>query len=219
MANEPDRENAGAGPATDGGQQGAPPPDSSETTQNNAGSGRQNGPGGSPPGTFGRLGEIYQHTIINQQRSGGFLIAMSFLLSTLTVRGITHAIRDKRLTFLFHNISGGRGLHIHHLVLGILGLLGVGYVDVRFRPARPRVHRGLAVLYGIAAALTLDEFALWLRLSDVYWTAEGRESVDALFVAGASSLLAVEGLSFWRALWRDIIWLLFQRDKPFPRID
>ena len=41
----------------------------------------------------------------------------------------------------------------------------------------------LAVLFGVGAALTLDEFALWLRLDDVYWTREGRRSVDAVLVA------------------------------------
>ena len=44
----------------------------------------------------------------------------------------------------------------------------------------------MALLYGVGAALTLDEFALWLRLEDVYWAREGRESIDARACARAN---------------------------------
>ena len=44
-----------------------------------------------------------------------------------------------------------------------------------------------ATLYGVASALTLDEFALWFDLQDDYWTQAGRKSIDA--VALFSSLL------------------------------
>jgi hypothetical protein len=39
-----------------------------------------------------------------------------------------------------------------------------------------------AIVFGIGAALTLDEFALWLHLDDVYWSEKGRQSVDAVIV-------------------------------------
>ncbi len=39
-----------------------------------------------------------------------------------------------------------------------------------------------AILFGIGAALTLDEFALWLHLEDVYWSEQGRQSIDAVIV-------------------------------------
>jgi hypothetical protein len=47
----------------------------------------------------------------------------------------------------------------------------------------------MAILYGLGAALTLDEFALWLNLRDVYWAKEGRSSIDAVILFG--SLLAI----------------------------
>jgi hypothetical protein len=172
-----------------------------------------------PPGSVGRLREIYRRTVIRRGRAGGFLISASFLLATLAVRAITHAIHNQRFSFLLHNISPHRGFHVHHSVLGILGLLGVGYTDIRFRPERAWIRRVLAVSYGIAAALTLDEFALWLRLADVYWSPEGRESIGALIFAGGGSLLAVEGLNFWQALLRDVAWLLFRRGTPYPPIE
>jgi len=51
------------------------------------------------------------------------------------------------------------------------------------------------VLFGMGAALTLDEFALWLRLDDVYWGPEGRRSVDAVLLATLVGLLLLVGLS------------------------
>ena len=60
----------------------------------------------------------------------------------------------------------------------------------------PRLRDGLALLFGIGAALTLDEFALWLRLEDVYWSKEGRWSVDVAVILA----LALIGWPFWRAI-------------------
>jgi hypothetical protein len=51
-------------------------------------------------------------------------------------------------------------------------------------------------LYGIGAALTLDEFALWLNLEDVYWTRKGRQSIDATILFGSILLIGVHGWSF-----------------------
>ncbi len=87
---------------------------------------------------------------------------------------------------------GGR--HIHHLVWGILILLGVGYgylneVGSGATPASIFASRLMSILYGVGAALTLDEFALWLNLANVYWSREGRESIDAVMLFG--SLLAI----------------------------
>jgi hypothetical protein len=170
------------------------------------------------PGSVRRLQQVYHETIVQQGRSEGFLISVSFLLTSLVVRAITHAIRDQRFKFLFHNISASSGLHIHHYVIGILVLLAAGFISIGFCPGRPWARRILAIAFGIAAALTLDEFAVWFRLQDVYWSPQGRESVDALILAGAISLLAVQGLSFWRAVWRDAMWLLFRRKGLYPEL-
>ena len=105
---------------------------------------------------------------------------------------------------------------MHHFVYGILVLLVVGFFAIRFHPQRIWI-RVLAIAYG-AAALTLDEFALWLRLEDVYWSPQGRESVYALIVGRAVFFVAVEGLGLWRALLRDAAWLLFRRSVAYPRI-
>jgi hypothetical protein len=74
-----------------------------------------------------------------------------------------------------------RGRHVHHLVWGILLLLLVGYtwlLELGTGAAASSQWSGrlTSMLFGVAAALTLDEFALWLNLRDVYWEREGRES-------------------------------------------
>jgi hypothetical protein len=58
----------------------------------------------------------------------------------------------------------------------------------------------LAILFGLGADLVLDEFALWLRLADVYWEPERRESIDAVTLAGGVCVLCLLGLSFWPEL-------------------
>jgi hypothetical protein len=83
---------------------------------------------------------------------------------------------------------GGR--HIHHLVIGIALLLLVGYgwlaeVGTGTDDSSIFLSRLMSILYGAGAALTLDEFALWLNLRDVYWAPEGRTSIDAIILFGA----------------------------------
>jgi hypothetical protein len=89
----------------------------------------------------------------------------------------------------FHFIEHG-GRHIHHLVFGIAILLFVGYgwlaeIGVGEGDSSILLSHLLSILYGVGAALTLDEFALWLNLKDVYWSPQGRSSIDAVVLFGA----------------------------------
>ena len=123
----------------------------------------------------------------------------SFFVTFATVRAITHAIRAERGPF--RNITPG-GRHIHHMTFGILGLLTVGYlwlleVGTDERRVSSRVT---SLVYGSGAALTLDEFALWLNLADDYWSKQGRESIDAVVLFGALLSLSVLGAGFVRDL-------------------
>lgn len=106
-------------------------------------------------------------------------ILVAFLVTFLATRAITRAIRTGRGPFRDASLGG---VHLHHQVYGIFLLLGVGTAEFTYRPGAPWVQV-LATLFGVGAALTLDEFALWLRLEDVYWAREGRSSVDAVLVA------------------------------------
>jgi hypothetical protein len=109
----------------------------------------------------------------------------------------------------FHDIYLG-GRHIHHLVWGILLLLGVGFgwlVEAGSGSIESSIFVGrlMSFLYGAGAALTLDEFALWLNLEDVYWSREGRESVDAIILFGALLLIAIWGGGFFKAIARELV--------------
>ena len=117
---------------------------------------------------------------LSSRRERLLLASLSFLVTFGVVRLITHAIRHG--SGPVHNLTAG-GLHIHHLVWGILGLLLVGYLWLaELGTGRDWASRLTAILFGLAAALTLDEFALWLNLTDVYFLPRGRESVDAVFI-------------------------------------
>jgi hypothetical protein len=74
--------------------------------------------------------------------------------------------------------------------------LTVGYVGVVFQPDSPW-HEILAVLFGVGVGLTLDEFALWLELKDVYWAQEGRKSIDAVVAAAALTGMVLVGFTAW----------------------
>ena len=86
------------------------------------------------------------------------------------------------------------GVHVHHQVWGILLVLVVGLLTFRFRPESPWIEV-LATLFGVGAALALDEFALWLHLEDVYWSEEGKKSIDAVMIAAVFGLVLIIGSS------------------------
>ncbi len=139
------------------------------------------------------LGALYRKHLSDPRQERLFLGNAGFLAAFATVRGITHSIRAGRGPF--RNVTPG-GHHIHHMTFGILGLLLTGYawnaqVGLGTVPGRRWGSRVSAAGYGMASALTLDEFALWLNLQDDYWTKEGRESIDAVAIFGSLLLLAL----------------------------
>ena len=126
----------------------------------------------------------------------------SFFMTFAGVRAITHAIRAERGPF--RNITPG-GRHIHHMTFGIGALLTVGYLwmlELGINEER-RSSRVTAAVYGSGAALTLDEFALWLNLEDVYWAKQGRESIDAVVLFGSLLSLSLIGRGFFADLLKD----------------
>jgi hypothetical protein len=111
----------------------------------------------------------------------GFLLLAGMLLSFGFIRMSTRLMRSPKVPWWPGSVSTG-GVHIHHLVFGIVLLMLAGFLQFAFQPDSPWLEI-LAVAFGIGAGLTLDEFALWLHLEDVYWAEEGRRSVDAIVVA------------------------------------
>jgi hypothetical protein len=116
-------------------------------------------------------------------------LVLGFLVTFLITRFVTHAIRAGRGPFRDASVGG---VHLHHEVYGIFLLLGTGTVQFVYTPDGAWAGL-LAALFGAGAALTLDEFALWLHLEDVYWSREGRSSVDAVLLATVVGVLLLIG--------------------------
>ena len=153
-----------------------------------------------------RAGELLRRHISDTPRRRLLLSSIAFLLTFAGVRALTWSIHNN--VGPFHDIHMG-GRHIHHLVWGILLLLIVGYgwmIDAGGEAKSWRLagRRLLCVLYGAAAALTLDEFALWLNLRDVYWAREGRASLDAVVLFAAFLLVGITGAPLWRGMVREL---------------
>ena len=160
-----------------------------------------------------RVGAVYRHSFSHSRRERQFLAALAFYASFAVIRLITHAIRSGVPPFQDFSIAGR---HIHHLVFGIWILLAVGYgwlleFGTQIQPSSRVSGRVMALLYGIGSALTLDEFALWLNLEDVYWSQEGRVSVDAVLLFGAFMVSGLLGGRFFRLLAR-------QAHRPFAAL-
>jgi hypothetical protein len=134
-----------------------------------------------------------------------FIASVAFLITFAGVRMLVHRIANHEGHLQWVVV---RGMHIHHLVWGILILLLVGYgwlLDVGWSHSPMSIFLGrlMAVSYGVGAALTLDEFALWLSLEpDAYWTREGRLSIDAVILFGAVLAVGAWGAPFFGALQR-----------------
>ena len=103
----------------------------------------------------------------------------------------TRLIRAK-VSWWFHDIESEGGLHVHHMVIGVVLMVVSGLSLIAFLPQGLLLQLA-ALVFGAGVALTLDEFALILRLQDVYWTTEGRLSVDAVIVAVCAGTLLVLG--------------------------
>ena len=144
---------------------------------------------------------LYREHFCDRRRERQLLSTGSFFVTFAAVRAITHAIRAERGPF--RNITPG-GRHIHHMTFGITALLGVGYLwllEIGINEQR-EASSLTSLIYGSGAALTLDEFALWLNLEDDYWTKQGRESIDAVVLFGSLLALSVLGRDFLKDVLR-----------------
>jgi hypothetical protein len=159
-----------------------------------------------------KLGLLIHQHIPERPHRRLFLASVSFFITFLAVRllvaSITHHIGP------FGYVAMG-GRHIHHLVWGIFLLLICGYAELAevgmgSSALSILMSRLLALAYGVGAALTLDEFALWLNLdAAAYWSREGRESIDAIVLFGALLAIGTWGAPLFRRL-------IFPRTAPPP---
>jgi len=138
--------------------------------------------------------EAPAHFLDDRGSRAGFVVLAAFLLSFLFIRTSARLIRSPRVTWWPGSVTTGSGLHLHHLVWGIVTLMLSGFLEFALEPGSPW-NEVLAALFGIGAGLTMDEFALWIYLRDVYWAEEGRASFDAVVVAATIGGLIVMGVA------------------------
>jgi hypothetical protein len=130
---------------------------------------------------------------VGRQRDG-FVLLGALLASFLFIRTSARLIRSPKVPWWPGSVKTAGGLHLHHLVWGIVLLMLTGLLRFVTDPASPWAEI-LAAAFGIAAGLTLDEFALWIHLRDVYWAEEGRSSFDAVVMAALIGGLIVFGVA------------------------
>nr|WP_139279726.1 hypothetical protein [Rhodococcus yunnanensis] len=132
------------------------------------------------------------HEIIDHGRLPLLCFLLGFVVGFLLIRLSVRMIRAQ-VKWWPGNITPG-GQHIHHVVFGIVLMLvsGITLIAV-FEDGTQESGAALAALFGVGAALVLDEFALIFYLKDVYWSEQGRTSIDAVFVAVAGTGLLLLG--------------------------
>jgi hypothetical protein len=118
-----------------------------------------------------------------------FVVLVAFLLSFLAIR--TSARMTRSLSWWPGGVET-RGVHVHHLVWGIGLMLLSGFLAFAVPLQAPWWHL-IAIGFGVGAGFTLDEFALWVHLEDVYWGERGRASFDAVVCSLAFAALVVIG--------------------------
>ncbi|MFE9026712.1 hypothetical protein ACFYOA_10675 [Streptomyces iakyrus] len=134
----------------------------------------------------------FERNIMEPGKLPLLLALISFVMTFLITRGITRLIRAGKGPF--RNISGSGGVHVHHVVPGVILTIVGGFGAV----AGGQYGFGsalAAVIFGIGAGLVLDEFALVLHLADVYWTPDGRKSVEMVVLTASLVGLLLIGFS------------------------
>jgi hypothetical protein len=129
----------------------------------------------------------------NEMGLGGRVPLLLLLLAFLITFSLTRLYTRLARVYSWGSASAG-GIHLHHMVVGIVFILFSGLVEIAVRPGGLG-HELLAILFGVGAAFTLDEFALWLYLRDVYWSPEGRSSIDATVMGILFAALLLVGTS------------------------
>jgi hypothetical protein len=125
---------------------------------------------------FGR----YHDEIVSSGKQPLLLLLIGLIGGFVFIRTSTRMIRAQ-VKWWPGNVSAG-GVHLHHELFGVLLMLGTGAATFAINTVHPW-RDILAAAFGVGAGLVLDEFALLLRLKDVYWTREGRSSIDAVIVS------------------------------------
>jgi hypothetical protein len=138
------------------------------------------------------ISEFWNEHILAHQRQGVFLVLVGFILSFAFIRMSTRLMRSPKVPWWPGSVVSDSGVHLHHLVFGIVTMMIAGTVGFAVHGESPFAEI-CGFFFGVGAGLTIDEFALWVYLDDVYWAKEGRSSIDATVIAAAAMGLVVVG--------------------------
>jgi len=144
-----------------------------------------------PLGSF--VTEFWNDQLVAHDRQGVFLVLVGFLGSFAFIRMSTRMIRAE-VSWWPGNIESEGGLHVHHLVFGIITMMVAGTIGFAAFGHSPLTEI-CAFFFGVGTGLTIDEFALWVYLEDVYWAEQGRSSIDATVIAAALIGMIVIGIN------------------------
>ena len=136
----------------------------------------------------------FWNQLVEHDEQGLFLVLTGFILSFAFIRMSTRLMRSDRVPWWPGSVVSDGGVHLHHLVFGIVTMMiagTLGFVALGHSP----YAEICAFLFGVGSGLTIDEFALWVYLDDVYWAEQGRSSIDATVIAAAGMLLLLLGFS------------------------
>lgn len=138
--------------------------------------------------------DFWNHHLVEHDRQGVFLVLVGFVGSFAFIRMSTRIQRSPRIAWWPGSVSTESGVHLHHLVFGIVAMMAAGTLGFAAFGHSPWTEI-CGLFFGIGAGLTIDEFALWVYLDDVYWAKEGRSSIDATVIAASLIGLVAIGVN------------------------
>jgi hypothetical protein len=138
--------------------------------------------------------DFWNHHLVEHDRQGVFLVLVGFVGSFAFIRMSTRLQRSPRVSWWPGSVSTESGVHLHHLVFGIVTMMAAGTLGFAAFGHSPWTEI-CGLFFGIGAGLTIDEFALWVYLDDVYWAKEGRSSIDATVIAASLIGLVAVGVN------------------------
>jgi hypothetical protein len=138
--------------------------------------------------------DFWNDQIVAEEKQGLFLVLVGFLLSFGFIRMSTRLMRSPKVPWWPGSVVSESGVHVHHLVFGIVTMMIAGAIGFTVLGDGPWAEI-CAFAFGVGAGLTIDEFALWVYLEDVYWSEEGRVSIDATVIAAAFMGLILLGFT------------------------
>jgi hypothetical protein len=140
------------------------------------------------------LTEFWNTQLVDEGKDGLFLVFVGFILSFSFIRMSTRLMRSPKVPWWPGSVVSDGGIHVHHLAFGIVAMMIAGAVGFTALGAQPFTDI-CAFVFGVGMGLTIDEFALWIYLDDVYWAEEGRTSIDATVIAASAMFLVLIGVS------------------------